>query len=71
MNEYVTVVLDAATDPALGGSEAERLRDRLANAGLLVPRGTSRKRPPGDRIRRARQAAGKGKPLSQVVAEDR
>ena len=41
MNDYVTAVLDAATDPNLGGTEAERLRERLASAGLLAEVGGS------------------------------
>ena len=33
MNDYVTAVLDAATNPRLAGSQAERLRERLDQAG--------------------------------------
>ena len=44
MNDYVTAVLDAATNPRLAGSEAERLRERLDQAGLLAE--------PGERHRR-------------------
>lgn len=29
MNEYVSAVLDDATNPALAGTEADRLRERL------------------------------------------
>jgi hypothetical protein len=29
MNDYVTAVLDAATNPRLAGSDAEHLRERL------------------------------------------
>ena len=36
MNEYVTIVLEAATDPSLAGTEVERTRERLARAGLLA-----------------------------------
>ena len=36
MNEYIVVVLDAATNPASATTERERLRERLARAGLLV-----------------------------------
>ena len=35
LNEYLTVVLSAATDPELAGSEADAVRERLALAGLL------------------------------------
>ena len=33
MNEYVTSVLDAATDPDLADTAAERLRERLEHRG--------------------------------------
>lgn len=72
MNDYVTAVLDAATDPDLGGSEAERLRDRLAAAGLLQPATAPRRRRPDDNdIAAARRRAGKGTPLSDLVAGGR
>ena len=35
LNEYLTVVLSAATDPELAGSEVDGVRERLALAGLL------------------------------------
>jgi hypothetical protein len=46
MNDYVTAVLDAATNPGLAGGEAERLRERLDQAGLLAEPGERRSRPP-------------------------
>jgi hypothetical protein len=48
LNEYVTAVLDAATDPGTAGSEAEALRERLDRAGLLAPTSprSNRPRPP-------------------------
>jgi hypothetical protein len=70
MNEYVTTVLDAATNPDLAGTEAERLRERLEQAGLSVPRGR-RRRPAAAEVARARSAAGRGRPLSDLVSEDR
>ncbi|MGH9064441.1 MAG: transcriptional regulator [Acidimicrobiales bacterium] len=71
MNDYVSAVLDAATDPALAGGEAERLRARLDRAGLLVPPGRPRRRPPADRVEPARAAAGRGTPLAQLVSRGR
>jgi plasmid stability protein len=71
MNDYVGVVLDAATDPELAGSEAERLRERLSRAGLLVPVSSSRPRPSRAQVARARAAAGIGTPLSTLVSEGR
>lgn len=75
MNEFLTLVLDAATNPDLAGSDAVRVRvrvrERLALAGLLAPPGIPRSRPaPGD-VARAREAAGRGTPLSDIVSGDR
>lgn len=71
MNEYVTYVLNAATDPEFGGDEAERVRERLARAGLLAPGGAPGSRPDSDAFAQARRAAGRGTPLSDIVSEDR
>jgi hypothetical protein len=71
MNDYVTAVLDAATNPGLAGTEAERLRERLAQAGLLAEQGTPRSRPPREETAAARRRAGTGTPLSQILSEDR
>ena len=71
MNEYVTCVLNAATDPEFGGDEAERVRERLARAGLLAPGGAPGRRPGSAALRRAKRAAGRGTPLGEIVAEDR
>ena len=71
MNDYVTAVLDAATNPRLAGSEAERLRERLDQAGLLAEPGEPRRRPPREEAADARRRAGAGTALSQLVSEDR
>jgi len=71
MNDFVTAVLDAATNPALAGSEAERLRDRLDQAGLLAEPGQRRRRPPRDQTADARSRAGRGTSLSEIVSENR
>jgi uncharacterized protein (DUF1778 family) len=71
MNEYVTWVLAAATDPELAGEEITRVRERLARAGLLAPTGTPRGRPDEAAVARARAAAGRGKSLSEFVREGR
>lgn len=67
VNDYLTAVLDAATDPDLAGNEAAVLRERLARAGLLAPPGPVRERPPGDSVAQARRAAARGTKLSEVV----
>lgn len=71
MNEYLTQVLDAATDPELAGDEHTRVRERLRRAGLLAEAGSPRERPDPAEVARARAAAGQGTPLSQLVAEER
>lgn len=59
MNDYVTAVLDAATDPDLAGDEATAPRERLARAGFLVPAGRRRTRPAGRRGPRPRRGVGR------------
>lgn len=71
MNDYVTAVLDAATDPSLSGSEVEQVRERLAAAGLLVDVGEPRHRPARTAVAAARRAAGRGTPLSELVSDGR
>jgi hypothetical protein len=71
MNEYVTAVLDAATNPNLAGSEADRLRERLDQAGLLAEPGKPRSRPSRAETDRARARAGRGTALAELVSQDR
>lgn len=71
LNAWATDVLSAAVDPDLAGDEVERLRERLRRAGLLVPVGAPRRRPPRADVERARAAAGKGTSLADLVAEGR
>lgn len=71
LNDYVSTVLDVATNPDAAGTDQERLRERLASAGLLAPPGEPRRRPGPDRVARARSAAGEGTSLSELVASSR
>lgn len=71
MNEYVTAVLSAATDPDLAGDVAAATRERLARAGLLAVQGAPRTRPDAARVTAARAAAGRGTPLSTLVTDSR
>lgn len=72
MNEYVTSVLDAATDPNLAGTPAERLRERLRAAGLLrTPAHLTGRRPSAAAIAAAGRRAATGRPVSEFVAEGR
>lgn len=72
LNSWATLVLTAAVDPDLAGDPAERLRERLARAGLLVATEPApRTRPDATRLARARAAAGQGRALSDLVDEER
>ncbi|HET8931257.1 MAG TPA: hypothetical protein VFN21_11415 [Acidimicrobiales bacterium] len=72
LNGYISFVIDTATDPEAAGSEAERLRERLAAAGLLAqsppPEGPT---PTADELDDAMRAAGTGIPLSDYVSAGR
>lgn len=72
LNDWVTAVLSAASDPSLAGDEAQQVRERLARAGLLEsPDAAPRRRPSDEDVARARTAAGRGTPLSRLVSEER
>lgn len=72
LNSWATLVLTAAVDPDLAGDPAERLRERLARAGVLASLAPPpRTRPDTGRLERARAAAGRGRALSDLVEEGR
>lgn len=73
VNAWASQVLQAAVDPDLAGTDAQRTRERLSRAGLLVipPPRPGLRRPDAKRLAGARRAAGRGTPLSQLVLEDR
>lgn len=73
LNDWVTAVLAAASDPSYAGSDADRVRERLAQAGLLATDVTVRsgRRPDRKALAAARAAAGEGTPLSELVTEAR
>lgn len=71
LNEWVTAVLSAASDPSFAGDQAQQLRERLARAGLLEEVGTPVPRPSRARVAAARAAAGRGESLSAVVSAGR
>lgn len=72
LNDWVTTVLDAASDPATAGTEAERVRERLARAGLLeTVASPAARRPTEKELKRARAAAGRGRNLSDLVDDGR
>jgi len=72
MNDYVTSVLDAATDPDLAGTSAERLRERLQVAGLLTtPSKLSGRRPSASAVAAAGSRAAVGRAVSDLVSDGR
>ena len=72
LNAYAEAVLSAAIDPQLATNEAERLRERLARAGLLATSSGPAPEPPSDEeVERARAAAGRGRMLADLVSEGR
>lgn len=72
LNEFMTLVLAAATDPTNMGSEAEEVRARLALAGLLeAPQPVPMKRPSEKAVRAAGRRAAQGTPLDQLISSER
>ncbi len=73
MNEWIVVVLDAATNPNLASDEASRLRERLRGAGLLVEQRRSDypRRPDPAEVAAAGKRAARGTPVSELVLSDR
>lgn len=72
MNEYLTRVLDVATDPSRASSANQQLRERLMSAGLLVvPKSSGRSRPSRAEVEAAGKRAKHGTPLSDLVSEGR
>jgi len=72
VNAHASTILRAAVDPDLATDEATRLRERLARAGLLMetPRAAG-PRPSEEELKRAGRRAASGRPLSDLVSEDR
>jgi len=72
MNEFVTMVLDVATDPDRAGTEAERIRGRLQEAGLLAaPRRSMSNRPSRAAAEAAARRAARGSALADLVSDSR
>lgn len=71
INEFVTRVLDAATDPEPTDDESLRIREQLAAAGLLATTAPPRPRPAEQDLARAGRRAGQGHPLADLVQDRR
>ncbi len=71
MNEYVTRVLQTATDPMFSTEPATQVRERLRLAGLLAEDSATVDAPPAESVEAARVRAGRGTELAKLVAEGR
>ena len=73
MNEWANLVFRAAADPDASGSDVERIRERLRNAGLLAEhQPLPGPGPDPELVREAGRAAGAvGRPVSDYVIEGR
>lgn len=72
MNEYITRIAQAATDPSLSSNAIDEIRSRLRLAGLLSGfDAPDAQRPDEDAVAAARRRAGQGTPLSELVRINR
>lgn len=74
MNEYVEHLIEIAIDPSHATSEDERVVARLRAAGIYsepAEWGPPVERPDPVLVAQAREAAGRGTPLSELVSRDR
>jgi hypothetical protein len=73
VNQTFDDLVAAATDPMHAGSELVALRERLGRAGLIFGVSGLPDAPAPDEgeLERARTAAGRGTPLSDLVSEGR
>ncbi len=72
MNEYLTQILQTATDPSRSSSTMEEVRARLRLAGLLVEPDYPDFPPPDEAlVEEAMERAGQGTPLSELVRANR
>jgi hypothetical protein len=72
VNALATETLSAIVDPAFAGGLDRQLRERLARAGLLADTAATTGVPPSEEsLREARAAAGRRRPLSDYVSDDR
>jgi len=74
VNEYLTRLAEAATNPDLAEDPWERTRERLRRAGLLVEHEPQLARPRQDPelVKEARREAGRsGVSLSDLISEGR
>lgn len=72
VNALATNVLRAFTDPQAAGSDMEKIRERLARAGLLAePALKSVGRLDPEAVAEAGRRAAEGKLVSDILLEDR
>ncbi len=72
MNEFLTRIAQAATDPSNSSNPVEEIRSRLKLAGLLSDFRAPDVEPPDEEaVAAARKRAGQGTPLSEIVRANR
>lgn len=71
LNEYITLVVSAASNPDFAGSESEAVRERLAAAGLLGATKAPRSRPSDAEVKAAGERAASGTPLDELISTGR
>lgn len=73
VNGYITYILRSVSDPEFGGSEAERVRERLRRAGLLEEwvDEPAIEPPSQEELKRIRAKASRGTSLTDLVLEER
>ena len=72
LNEYLTLVILAVTDPSTAGSDVAEVRERLERAGLLEPpSGSTLRRPTAEAVAAAGARTARGTPLDELVASGR
>jgi hypothetical protein len=71
MNEFITAVLDVATDPERAVSDGARVRERLSQAGLLADPTPAVGRPSRRALAAASQRAASGVAVADLVSDAR
>ncbi|WP_084429725.1 hypothetical protein [Kibdelosporangium aridum] len=81
MNDFISLVMEAATNPDLVSDEAARIRERLGRMDLVVTpmrvyvdedvHDHALGDPSQEEIEKAMEAAGRGTSLSDIVSEGR
>ena len=71
MNEFISIVLDVATDPSRAAHPGGELRERLRRAGLLAPVSAPTSSPDADEVARAVRSLRGETTITHYVIEGR